>query len=89
MVEVGIGDQLRSATGGNPLLSVDAVTVAEAVSRADEQYPGFRKEVVSSSGRIRESIRIARVSDGADLDLDSVLVNGERITVMRAALAGG
>jgi hypothetical protein len=93
MITIIVGTQLRTVTRGSPVLDMEmeAGTVDEAVTRADERYPGFRDEVVGSSGGLRSNIRIARRGPGAggELSLDSALVDGDRIEVMRVDLAGG
>ena len=89
VIQVNVGTSLREATGGNPVITTDALSVAEVISRIDETYPGFARQMISRSGQLRSNIDVTRLSDGCVLELDSVLTDGETLRVSLRAVAGG
>ena len=65
---------------------VDAATVADALARLDERYPGLSDRVCQPGPRLRPHIHVYVDSERADLG--SPLRAGARIDVI-AAISGG
>ncbi len=67
-------------------LDVDAATVADAIDRLDEQWPGFRDRLCEPGPKLRPHINI--YVDRERAALDTPLESGTRIDVI-AAISGG
>ena len=67
-------------------LDVDAATVAEAIARLDEQWPGLRDRLCDPGPVLRRHIHV--YVDGERGDLDSAVEERSRLDVI-AAISGG
>ncbi len=67
-------------------VEVDAATVAEALERLDERWPGLRDRLAEPGPALRRHINV--YVDREPADLDTRLVTGSRVDVI-AAITGG
>jgi molybdopterin converting factor small subunit len=67
-------------------LDIDAPTVADAIDRLDEQWPGFRDRLCESRSKLRPHINVYVNRERAALD--TALEGGSRVDVI-AAISGG
>ena len=57
-VTIRIPTPLRSITGGNAAVEVEADTVGAALDALGEQYPGINKHLRDKNGRVRRFVNI-------------------------------
>ncbi len=67
-------------------VEVDAATVAEAIARLDERWPGLRDRLCEPGPVLRRHINVYVERERADLD--TPLAAGSRVDVV-AAITGG
>ena len=67
-------------------LEVDAATVAEAIERLDERWPGLRDRLCEPGPKLRRHIRV--YVDRGPAELTTELETGSRVDVI-AAISGG
>ncbi len=67
-------------------LQLDATTVAEAIARLDERWPGLRDRLCEDGGALRSHIHA--YVDGERAALDTPLERRSRVDVI-AAISGG
>jgi molybdopterin synthase sulfur carrier subunit len=67
-------------------LEVDAATVAEAIERLDERWPGLRDRLCEPGPALRHHINV--YVDRERAELDTPLEAGSRVDVI-AAISGG
>ena len=67
-------------------LEIEAATVAQAIDRLDEQWPGLRDRLVEGGPRIRPHIHF--YVDRERAQLDTPLESRSRVDVI-AAISGG
>jgi sulfur-carrier protein len=67
-------------------LEVDATTVADAIDRLDERWPGFRERLCESRSKLRPHINVYVDRERAALDTE--IEGGSRVDVI-AAISGG
>jgi sulfur-carrier protein len=67
-------------------LEVDATTVADAIDRLDERWPGFRDRLCESRSKLRPHINV--YVDRERAALDTAIEGGSRVDVI-AAISGG
>lgn len=67
-------------------LDVDAATVADALGRLDQRYPGLRDRICEPGARLRPHIHV--YVDKERAELTSPLRPGARVDVV-AAISGG
>ena len=89
-VSVTIPTALRQYTQDSSEISLDAVTVEQAVSRLDEMFPGLKAFILDEGGQIRRYVNIfvnkneIRQGEG----LSTKLKDGDRVQII-PAVAGG
>jgi molybdopterin converting factor small subunit len=87
MADVHLPPTLPPLFAGLPRrLDVDAATVAEAIERLDERWPGLRDRLCESGPALRPHINVFVDSERAALD--TALAGGSRLDVI-AAISGG
>lgn len=90
MPTVRILQPLRRFAGDAESIQVDAATIAEVISRIDQQYPGFRAKLFDGDDRIKQFINI--YIDGEDIrflnGLDTTVPENAEVTIV-PAVAGG
>ncbi len=67
-------------------LEIDAATVAEAIARLDERWPGIRDRLCEPGPTLRPHINV--YVDRERADLDTPLEAGSRVDVI-TAISGG
>jgi sulfur-carrier protein len=67
-------------------LDIDAATVAEAIERLDERWPGLRDRLCEPGPALRRHINV--YVDRERAELDTPLQAGSRVDVI-AAISGG
>ena len=67
-------------------LDIDAATVAEAIERLDERWPGLRERLCEPGPALRRHINV--YVDRERAELDTPLQAGSRVDVI-AAISGG
>jgi molybdopterin synthase sulfur carrier subunit len=87
MADVHLPPTLPPLFAGLPRqLDVDAVTVAEAIERLDERWPGLRDRLCEPGPRLRPHINV--FVDRERAALETGLAAGSRLDVI-AAISGG
>ncbi|MDP8975912.1 MAG: MoaD/ThiS family protein [Actinomycetota bacterium] len=89
-VSVRVPTQLRSLTGGEAQISVEAATVGEALKALDAAHPGVGERIFDESGGLRRFVNVfvadedVRFQQGLDTSVDE----GQTISIV-PAVAGG
>jgi molybdopterin converting factor small subunit len=89
-VSVRIPTQLRAATGGESVASVEGTTVAEVLEGLFDQYADLRQRISDEQGGLRRFVNIylggedIRFLDG----VATVVPDGSELTIL-PAVAGG
>lgn len=89
-VTVRIPTQLRSLTGGNGEVVVEATTVREAIQALEEANPGVAERLLDDSGALRRFVNLyladedVRFLDGIDTSISP----GQVLSIV-PAVAGG
>ena len=87
MAELHLPATLPPLFHGLPrLVEVDAATVAEAIDRLDERWPGLRDRLCEPSPRLRPHINV--YVDRTRAGLDTAIAPTSRVDVI-AAISGG
>jgi molybdopterin converting factor small subunit len=87
MAEIHLPGTLPPLFPGLPRqLEVEATTVADAIDRLNEQWPGFRDRLCESRAKLRPHINVYVNRERAALD--TALEGGSRVDVI-AAISGG
>ena len=89
-VTVRIPAQLRSLTGGEREIVVEAATVHEAFAALEARYPGVTARIVGDDGQVRRFVNVflenrdIRFLDG----LETTVGEGQTLSVV-PAISGG
>jgi len=81
---------LRRLTGGDAEVTVDGVTVSDALGSLEQRYPGFHDRLYDADGKLRQFINIyindsdSRYSQG----LDTPIGERDELSIV-PAVAGG
>jgi molybdopterin converting factor small subunit len=67
-------------------VDVDAITVADALARLDERWPGLRDRLCEPGPVLRPHIRV--FVDSRPAELDTPVAAGQRVDVL-TAISGG
>jgi sulfur-carrier protein len=87
MADVHLPSVLRPLFSDLPRhVDVDAATVADAIARLDEQWPGLRDRLCEPGPTLRRHIHV--YVDGERGDLDTAIEPRSRLEVI-AAISGG
>ena len=89
-VSVRIPTPLRSATGGESIVNVDADTVREMVADLERQHPGIRDRICEESGEIRRFVNVFVGDEDIRFlqGLDTQIPPGSQVSII-PAVAGG
>ena len=87
MADVHLPTTLTPLFAGLPRhLEIDAVTVADAIERLDERWPGLRDRLCEAGPTLRPHINV--YVDRERAALDTPIEDGSRVDVI-AAISGG
>jgi molybdopterin converting factor small subunit len=86
-VNVRIPTPLRSYTGQQPVVEVDAADLSEVFAELEQRFPGIRFRVIDERQQIRKHMKVF-VNDEAVRDLSTPLAASDEVTIMQA-LSGG
>ncbi|MHB8718314.1 MAG: ubiquitin-like small modifier protein 1 [Candidatus Dormibacteria bacterium] len=89
-VRIRVPGPLRRLTGGSSEVSVEADTVAAALTALDTQYPGFHDRLYEADGKLRQFINIY-VNDSDirfEQGLDTKVGDRDELSIV-PAVAGG
>jgi hypothetical protein len=71
MINVEIGEEFRQFVDDQARLDIEANSIRQLVDEIDRRYPGFRQEVLTVEGRIKQYIWFSvEVEPGAELKFD-------------------
>jgi molybdopterin converting factor small subunit len=79
---------LAQFCAGERALSVSGATVDEALLDATARHPLLRVQLLDEGGRVREHLHLFLNDTDVRRDLDTVLREGDELTVLRA-MSGG
>ena len=89
-VKVRIPAPLRTLTGDQELITVEAGTIGELVINLEASYPGMRERLCEEDGELRRFVNI--FVNGEDVrflsGLGSTLAEGDEVSIV-PAVAGG
>ncbi len=90
MATIRIPSALRTLTGGNADIDVDAATVRDALAELERRHPGIAAKLLDGSGSVKPFIRIyVRAEDiGGQSGLDTTVGERDEIDII-PAIAGG
>ena len=89
-VTVRVPTQLRTLTGGEGEIAVEATTVGEALKALDAAHPGLAERLFDETGQLRRFVNVfvadedVRFLDG----LETPLTAGQTVSIV-PAVAGG
>lgn len=89
-VSVRVPTQLRSLTGGDAQISVEAGTVGEALKAVDAAHPGVGERIFDESGGLRRFVNVFVADEDVRFQqgLDTAVQDGQTISIV-PAVAGG
>lgn len=87
---IRIPTTLRTLTGGESQVEVEAATVAEALAALENEHPGFNDRLFDEDGSIRRFVNLFVADDDVRyLDgVDTPIPEGETLSII-PAVAGG
>jgi sulfur-carrier protein len=90
MPTIRLPSALRSLTGGNSEIVVDAATVRDALAALERHYPGMAAKLLDGSGTVKPYVRIFVGPEdiGALAGLDTQVDARDEIAIV-PAIAGG
>jgi molybdopterin converting factor small subunit len=89
-ITIRIPTQLRQLTGGQGEVSVEAVTVGEALRALDGTNPGFGERIFDESGALRRFVNVFLADEDVRFlqGVDTPVAEGAVISIV-PAVAGG
>jgi MoaD family protein len=89
-VEVRVPTVLRKHTGGARVVEADGPTVAGVIEQLEQQFPGFKEELINETGQVRQFVNIyVNDEDIRFLDrLETKVGDGDSVAIL-PAVAGG
>jgi sulfur-carrier protein len=89
-VTVRIPTQLRELTSGQGEITVEAVTVREAIDQLNTAHPGIGERLLDDSGNLRRFVNLFLAEEDVRFleGLDTPIVAGQTLSVV-PAVAGG
>ncbi len=90
MIAVRVPTQLRSLTGGNGEVSVEASTVGEALKALDAAHPGLGERIFDEGGQLRRFVNVFVADEDVRFQqgLETPVQEGQTISIV-PAVAGG
>ncbi len=90
MIAVRVPTQLRSLTGGNGEVSVEASTVGEALKALDAAHPGLGERIFDEGGQLRRFVNVFVADEDVRFQqgLETPVHDGQTISIV-PAVAGG
>ena len=81
---------LRSLSGGEPTVAVEAADLRSAIDQLDSRFPGFKGRLLDDSGQPRQFVNLFLNDEDVRLGqgLDSALQASDEIAIV-PAVAGG
>jgi molybdopterin converting factor small subunit len=81
---------LRSLSGGEPTVKVEAVDLRSAIDQLDARFPGFKGRLLDDTGEPRQFVNLFLNDEDVRLGqgLDSALQASDEIAIV-PAVAGG
>ena len=80
---------LAQFCAGERVLSVSGAAVDDALGDATSRHPLLRTQLLDEGGRVREHLHLFLNDTDVRRDLDTVLREGDELTVLRAMSGGG
>jgi molybdopterin synthase sulfur carrier subunit len=89
-VTVRVPTTLRTLTGGEGEVNVDADTVGKVIAALDGAHPGFRDRLLDEDGSLRRFVNVFVADDDVRYlqGLDTPVPDGETVSII-PAVAGG
>jgi sulfur-carrier protein len=89
-VTVRIPTQLRELTSGQGEITVEAVTVREAIDQLNAAHPGIGERLLDDSGNLRRFVNLFLAEEDVRFleGLDTPITAGQTLSVV-PAVAGG
>jgi molybdopterin synthase sulfur carrier subunit len=89
-VFVRISTQLRPLTGGTGEVTVEALTVREAIEALERDYPGMEARLLDNKGTLRRFVNLFVGDEDIRFlqGLDTELLDGASLSII-PAVAGG
>jgi molybdopterin synthase sulfur carrier subunit len=89
-VTVRIPTQLRELTSGQGEITVEAVTVREAIDQLNTAHPGIGERLLDDSGNLRRFVNLFLAEEDVRFleGLDTPITAGQTLSVV-PAVAGG
>jgi sulfur-carrier protein len=89
-VTVRVPTTLRTLTGGEAEVAVEAATVGQVLAACDAAHPGFRDRLLDEDGSLRRFVNVFVADDDVRYlqGLDTPVPDGETISII-PAVAGG
>jgi molybdopterin synthase sulfur carrier subunit len=81
---------LRSLSGGEPTVEVEAADLRSAIDQLDSRFPGFKGRLLDDNGEPRQFVNLFLNDEDVRLGggLDSTLAESDEIAIV-PAVAGG
>ena len=82
---------LRSLSGGEPTVAVNAIDLRAAIDQLDAQHPGFKGRLLDETGEPRQFVNLFLNDEDVRLGagLDSRLGESDEIAIVPAVAGGG
>jgi sulfur-carrier protein len=89
-VTVRVPTTLRTLTGGEAEVAVDADTVGRVIAALEGSHPGFRDRLLDEDGSLRRFVNVFVADDDVRYlqGLDTPVPDGETVSII-PAVAGG
>lgn len=89
MPQVRVPPPYRGPTRGQGRIDVDGRTVLECIEAVEQQYPGFRDQVMDAEGHVHRFVQLFINGEEIDrADLAMAVDEGDSVEIL-AAIAGG
>jgi molybdopterin converting factor small subunit len=89
-VTIRIPTQLRTISGGNGEVAVEASTVSEALAALETAHPGFADRLFDDGGKLRRFVNVFVADEDIRFleGVDTAVADGTTISII-PAVAGG